>query len=146
MKKIAVGAFYQENVYHCLEKVIIGNKSLIAKISSDKLKKIFGPKAQIIIKYLDEEIDYNLFNNVEKVSDEKRYRLGLELFDVINKDAIDLKKVQELLVNGADMEIRDNDGNMGLMLMIKRGNNEVSKMYILSGCNINVKNKLKKHP
>ena len=146
VKEISDMAFLYKERYSINGEVIIGSKSPIAKLSSDKLKKIFGPKAQIIIKGLEDDIDYNLFNNIKKVSEEERYRLGLELFDVINKDAIDLKKVQELLVNGADTEIRDKDGNTGLMLMIKRGNNEVSKMYLLSNCDINAKNKLKETP
>ena len=146
VKKIDIGAFYQKNVYCCLEKVIIGSKSPIAKLSEDELKERFGPNANIIIKKIDTEIDYNLFNNIKRVSDEERNRLGLELFDEINKDKIDMDKVQELLINGADTEIRDSNGNTGLMLMIKKGNNEVSKMYLLSKSDVNARNKLKETP
>ena len=131
-----------------LEKIIIGDKSFIAMLNEYEyiLRKMFDSQANIIIKNLDDEIDYNLFNNIKKVSDEEKHRLGLELFDVINKDEIDLKKVQKLLINGADTEIRDSNGNTGLMLMIKKGSNEASMMYLLSGSDVNAKNKLKETP
>ena len=139
----------QENAFgDCkyLKEVIIGSKSSIVKFSEDKLKNIFGPYANIIIKDIQFKVDIELFNNIKKVNVEERNRLGLELFDEINKNEINLRKVQELLINGADTEIRDSDGNTGLMLMIKKGNNEVSMMYLLSGSDINAKNKLKETP
>ena len=145
VKEISDIAF-RDIKYSVKGEVIIGSKSPIAKLSEDELRKKFGPDAKIIIKGLEDDIDYNLFNNIKKVSDEEKYRLGLELFDVINKDEIDLKKVQKLLINGADTEIRDSDGNTGLMLMINKGNNEVSKMYLLSKSDVNARNKLKETP
>ena len=60
--------------------------------------------------------------------------------------SVDLKKVQELLINGADTEIRDSNGNTGLMLMIKKGNNEISMMYLLSKSDVDARNKLKETP
>ena len=127
-------------------EVIIGSESPVAMWGKGKLKKIFSSNVKIIIKNLNDGIDYNLFSNIKKVSDEEKYKLGLELFDEINKNDIDLDKVQELLINGADTEMRDNDDNTGLMLMIKKGNNEISMMYLLSGCDINARNKLKETP
>ena len=128
-------------------KVIIGSKSPIAQLCYKSYHvDIFGYNVKIFIEDLEEDIDYNLFNNIKKVSDGERNKLGLMLFDEINKDDIDLKKVQELLINGADTEIRDSNGNTGLMLMIKKGNNEISMMYLLSGSDVNARNKLKETP
>ena len=127
-------------------EVIIGSESPVAMWRKGKLKKIFSSNVKIIIKNLNDEIDYNLFSNIKKVNDEKRHKLGLELFNEINKDDIDLKKVQELLINGADTEIRDSNGNTGLMLMIKKGNNEISMMYLLSKSDVDARNKLKETP
>ena len=138
---------YEEYYDYSIDgEVIIGSESPIAKFSEDKLKKLFGPKANIIIKEMQFKVDAELFNNIKKVNDEEKHRLGLELFDEINKDEINLKKVQELLINGADTEIRDSNGNTGLMLMIKKGNNEVSMMYLLSGSDVNARNNLKETP
>ena len=143
VKEISDKAFFSGN-YSINGEVIIGSKSPIASLSSYKLKNIFGPYANIIIKDLEKAP--NLFDNIKKVNDEERHKLGLELFNEINKDDIDLKKVQELLINGADTEMRDNDDNTGLMIMIKKGNNEISMMYLLSNCDINARNKLKETP
>ena len=128
--------------------VIIENKFLNMQLSiyGYGLDRIFGSNAKIIYGKIDDEIDYSLFSNIKKVNDEEKHKLGLELFNEINKDDIDLKKVQELLINGADTEMRDNDDNTGLMIMIKKGNNEISMMYLLSNCDINARNKLKETP
>ena len=128
--------------------VIIENKFLNMQLSiyGYGLDRIFGSNVKIIYGKIDDEIDYSLFSNIKKVNDEEKHKLGLELFNEINKDDIDLKKVQELLINGADTEMRDNDDNTGLMLMIKKGNNEISMMYLLSNCDINARNKLKETP
>ena len=143
VKEISEKAFFS-GLYSITGEVIIGSKSPIASLSSYKLKNIFGPYANIIIKDLEKAP--NLFDNIKKVSEEERNRLGLELFDEINKDDINIDKVQELLINGADTEIRDSNGNTGLMLMIKKGNNEVSMMYLLSGSDVNARNNLKETP
>ena len=128
--------------------VIIENKFLNMQLSiyGYGLDRIFGSNAKIIYGKIDDEIDYSLFSNIKKVNDEEKHKLGLELFNEINKDDIDLKKVQELLINGADTEIRDSNGNTGLMLMIKKGNNEAIKMYLLSKSDINVRNKFRETP
>ena len=133
-----------------LKRVYLYEGSLISKLSKEKLDKIFGGKAEIIIKPRPnvkmpskEEID-NRFNNV---SDEDRKRYGKELLELISKDDYventdNLNKVKELLLKGADTEVVDEYINTGLMICIKKNLISTFNMYMLCKCNIFHRNKL----
>ena len=134
-------------VFSCcdnLSEIIIRSNCYLANYSEDELRKLFGYKAKIIIS--DELIEDSEFDIIKKVSDEERYKLGVELFKEISSDDIDIDKVKELLLTGADTEIRDNNGNTGLMLMINNNINNIARMYMLSECDINARNKYGETP
>ena len=134
-------------VFSCcnnLSEIIIRSNCYLTNYSENKLSDLFGCKAKIIIS--DELIEDSEFDIIKKVSDEERYKLGVELFKEISSDDIDIDKVKDLLLNGADTEIRDNNGNTGLMLMINKNINNIARMYMLSGCDINARNKYGETP
>ncbi len=128
-----------------LEEVVISASSKIANYDKEKLEKIFGKKAKIVIDY-SFRFDEGEFNQRRQmVNEEMANKLGIKLINLVNKDYLneeDLELAYELLVQGANPNIRDFYGNTGLMYMINKRLNEGIKMYLASGCDINIANNM----
>ncbi len=114
----------------------MNNASLIL-LENAKLKKLEEYK-------LDERSISEFKDKIKEVDDETKNNLGKELFELISskKKSSEVtddftNKVIELIVNGADIEYKDNKkGDFSLLLCARKGFLEIAYLLLRAGANI----------
>ncbi len=114
------------------------NNASLVLLEKTRLKKLEDYK-------LDEKSILEFKGRVKQVDDETKNNLGKELLDLISskrkttqKDEEFTKKVLELIINGADIEYKDEKkGDFALLVSTRKGFIEIACLLLRAGANVN---------
>ena len=114
------------------------NNTSLVLLENTKLKKLEEYK-------LDETNISEFRSRIKQVDDETKKELGKELFDLISskkkstrKDEEFTNKVFELIINGADIEYKDEKkGDFALLVCTRKGFIEIAYLLLRAGANVN---------
>jgi len=117
------------------------NNTSLAKLENINLKKLKDYK-------LDENSISEFKNKIKQVDDETKNNLGKVLFELISSkkkfSKIDdefTNKVLELIINGANLEYKDEKkGNFSLLVCARKGFLEIAYLLLRAGANVNQSN------
>jgi hypothetical protein len=117
------------------------NNASLVLLENTKLKKLEDYK-------LDEKSISEFKSKIKQVDDETKNNLGKELFELISSkkksseiDEEFTNKVIELIINGANLEYKDEKkGDFSLLLCARKGFLEIAYLLLRSGANANQSN------
>ena len=129
----------------------VNGKSLL-KIAREKgYKEIENVIKESLMKSLDELLDGDKFERVLDecgyanghkvvVSKQKAINLGKKFWDKNGKLKSE-KEIRDLILKGADVNIKDIDGWTALIWAAEKGHKEIVEMLLDGGADVNVQNK-----
>lgn len=106
-------------------------------------------KLEKLKKYqLDEESILKFQSKIKKVPNEEKQALGQQLFELISSKKKNsnvtnelISEVTELIVNGADLEYKDEKkGDFSLLVCTRKGFKEIAYLLLRAGANVNQAN------
>jgi ankyrin repeat protein len=112
-------------------------KRVMQKFYPEKYKEL---RMQVAKKLLGEDTLKELEEKKKrpKLSPEEQKGLNRQLINAVKEG--NLKKVIDLLENGADVNAKNNDGYTALMTASREGHKEIVELLIKNGADVNVKN------